>query len=146
MIGWSNKEWIFLGLAASRLLKKKSDEFYFLQLLTEWLRWECQIDEAFNYTKSLSNMSDDQGFPEYRLGTVQTIGANLINTGKYHRALNYFKDALSLARDLKEEKSYEVGILNGIGACYSKMKKYEQALSYFHEALSLIEGDDEKFL
>ncbi|UCH94826.1 MAG: tetratricopeptide repeat protein, partial [Candidatus Aminicenantes bacterium] len=145
-LGETGKEWISLGLAASRLLKKESDEFYFLQLLTDWHRWECRMDEVSNYTMALSTMSADQAFPEYRLGSVQNIGLNLINIGKYHRALEYFKDALSLARDLKEETSYEAGILNGIGVCYSRMNEYDQAISYFQEALRLIEGKGEKLL
>ena len=55
---------------------------------------------------------------------------------EYVKALEYYSQALSLARTISDSR-LESTTLNNIGAQYSLLREYSRALEYFNQALPL---------
>lgn len=67
---------------------------------------------------------------------MYSIGTSYSNLGEKHKALQYFNQALSLARKIKDEFA-EASIINNIAAIYDNLGDKQQALEVYNQALLL---------
>ncbi len=78
--------------------------------------------------------SPDETFNE--VVRLNNLGLEADTQGRYDDALNYFHEALNLAREINERQG-EGAILNNIGLVYDNQRQYSAALDYFEQALAI---------
>jgi CHAT domain-containing protein/Tfp pilus assembly protein PilF len=66
--------------------------------------------------------------------TLNTIAGIYIRQGEYAKALNYYQQALVIAKELNNPE-HQVATLNNIGKVYTRLGEYTKALEYLSHAL-----------
>ena len=69
---------------------------------------------------------------------LDSLGYSHLGLGKYHKALNYFNRALSIAEDMNEKRLISWP-LNGIGLCYYYLNDYAQSIDYLKRCKAIEE-------
>jgi len=75
-----------------------------------------------------------------RAGFLGNLGFLYKNSGRYDQSVEYFKQAISIARDSNDFLGM-VKNLNGLGSCYVNMQKYDDARAHLYEARELLEEE-----
>ncbi|GAB4201570.1 MAG: hypothetical protein Fur006_54160 [Coleofasciculaceae cyanobacterium] len=118
-------------------------EKWFLEAYQLWLRGE--------YPAALEKLQQDlvrfrKEGDRVRVGAVLTcIGMVYSNIGQYTQALEYFRNALALLRDVSNlpdserstARTWEGRTLYSVGLVYGSLGEYTQALEYSQQALAI---------
>ena len=74
---------------------------------------------------------------------LNNIGQVYSDLGEKHKALQFFKQALSISRALGD-KNGKAATLNNIGQVYSDLGEKQKALSFFNQALTIFHAVEDK--
>src|SRR5919202_807668 len=68
--------------------------------------------------------------------TLNTIANIYVRLGEYTQSLNYYQQALAIAKELNDPDR-EVTTLNSMGRVYTRLGEYPKALEYYHQTLAI---------
>ncbi|MBD3227157.1 MAG: tetratricopeptide repeat protein [Candidatus Lokiarchaeota archaeon] len=143
------------------ILKKKpklNDETFSITPIS-WLRNALQepkeIDKILIANKIYFNMTDyknsqrlcenllklarESGSGSWEIKALGSIGMINYGQGKQHQAMDYYRRALKIAKELDQKRDIRY-LLSSIGLIYRDQAKYERAKEFFLEAIKI---DDE---
>lgn len=99
-------------------------------------RYELKYLESVNFHKQSlyywNKTTDTVG----KIKCLNSLGVSLRRMNNEKEAMDYYIEALKLAKQISHSKSVAVA-LNGIGNVFVNIKQYEKALPYFKEALAI---------
>lgn len=99
---------------------------------------ESNPDSAFVFLKKQLQLCREANFKKGEAEALKNYGNALQNKGDFKESIEYYDEALTIARSLSDEKLVP-GILNNIGLVYYNLGNYTEALNNFYEA---IKGSD----
>lgn len=95
---------------------------------------ETNPDSAFVFLDRQIAYCNSANYKRGEAEALKIYGNALQNKGDFKASIRYYDDALSIARELPDEKLVP-GILNNIGLVYYNLGNYAEALSNFYEAI-----------
>ncbi len=104
---------------------------------------DINLDTAQIYLKRIDSLNKKIQKPKFNALTINNKGKYNFKTGKYKKALNQYKTALSIYKK-KENKKKIASTLNNIGLIFEKRGEYEKALEYLLKSLEIQESRGKK--
>jgi two-component system, NtrC family, sensor kinase len=95
---------------------------------------ETNPDSAFVFLDRQLEYCRDINYTRGEAEALKIYGNALQNKGDFKASIRYYDEALSLAKELPDEKLVP-GILNNIGLVYYNLGDYAEALNNFYEAI-----------
>jgi two-component system NtrC family sensor kinase len=95
---------------------------------------ETNPDSAFVFLDRQLEYCRDVKYTRGEAEALKIYGNALQNKGDFKASIRYYDEALSLAKNLPDEKLVP-GILNNIGLVYYNLGDYAEALNNFYEAI-----------
>jgi CHAT domain-containing protein len=124
---------VFIGTTLTTRLKRPQDALsYEEKALTLWREVQREYEKYRAYAE------------EREVYTLQAMGQSYLVLDDRDKALEYFEQALAIARRLPGQKTAEALVLLQTANIYSGRLDYEQARRLWDEALTVYEGLGEK--
>ena len=95
---------------------------------------ETNPDSAFVFLDRQLAYCRSANYKRGEADALKIYGNALQNKGDFKASISYYDDALSIAKELPDEKLVP-GILNNIGLVYYNLGDYAEALNNFYEAI-----------
>lgn len=109
-----------------RIAKIRPNNLKNIRLLYEEYKKIQDIPNMIKYLKIIAKKN--QSLEEKGI-TLNEIGVNYYNTGKYSKAIKYFKEVLKI-RELHD-------VLNNISVCYTNLYEFDLAKKYAYRSLEI---------
>jgi len=102
--------------------------------------WESgNYSAGIEFTLEAKRYFDKQGTMNTKYGLMNLIALNYEGLFEYEKALNYFREALSIADSMQQEAF--VGIIySNIGRLFFKNNEYLKALNFLHKGVKIEEA------
>ena len=106
-------------------------------------RYDLKYQESVNYHKIALGYFEQTTDTFRIIKCLNSLGVSLRRLNYEREAIDYYLEALRLAKVLKNDKSIAIS-LNGIGNVFVNIEQYERAKPYFREALAIERKNDNK--
>ncbi len=131
---------------ALKLAEESGDELTQARILSEMFSLYMKIGEIYEGTQCMTEAmklcKDDS---KIRVTILTSLGILFIRSGKYREALDSFRKALKIAREINSLKD-EIISLNNIAEVYKVVGKYDQALKYQQQTIELVKKTDNLYM
>lgn len=95
---------------------------------------ESNPDSAFVFLERQIQLCRKANYQKGEAEALKIYGNALQNKGDFRASIDYYNNALTIARSLSDEKLVP-GILNNIGLVYYNLGNYAEALNNFYDAI-----------
>jgi len=137
--GDSAKRKITDGLNKIEKAEGKTRNYYNLyQNLGVYYAVYQEIDSAQAIFSKILSVSEKSSWKHLKQRSLNNLGMNSLNSSKYRMAIEYFSNALELAKEDGDSKpSQYVNYISNLGLANQELELYEQAIAYHNEALAI---------
>lgn len=125
---------------------KKSDSVYIktmLDLANEQRYFE--LDSLYILSKEALDLSQQSGYLKGESNAYSNLGIYFSDKGKYHKAINHYKDASKIAEELGDA-TLKLSIINNIAGEYGYIGDYALALKNYLVGIEIAEKIDNKLM
>lgn len=116
---------------------------YFFGLLEDM---KAQPQKAMAFFKKATSISRRNGIHRCLVRTLNNRGNIYFFTGKLHKAIQKYLEALSIVRERTDLNEYEVKLLNNLGLVYIEVEDYDHALEYLYDCMNKAKEAEDDFL
>ncbi|MGC9364958.1 MAG: tetratricopeptide repeat protein [Fidelibacterota bacterium] len=102
---------------------------------------DYDLDKAIDYSLQALELMPATAVTLQRGILLNDIGYNFWRLGKFYEAVDYYKKALVIFEDLKDDRRI-ARVCNNIGAVYWGISNYNEALDMYQRAFNLRKNDD----
>lgn len=116
---------------------------YFFGLIEDT---KAQPQKAMAFFKKATAISRRNGIYGCLVRTLNNRGNIYYFTGKLHKAIAKYMEALNIAEENKELEEYQVKLLNNLGLVYIDVEDYDHALDYMFRCMKMAKTRDDDIL